>query len=186
MLSVIIIVKLPFLGYWVVSEVTLKNNKIFEDRCFIYFLIHPRTNHMHIFFFISLLCITRTSLKRCYSVKVILLQGQLSSDLCHCLPSFLGIYSQIKPAGFKKVFQGWVLPWPGTGAAIIDNSSLSYICLDKQNPFPFSDVFNLSRYVALINISDCLSAGDLWTLHHSYSHDGLTFLLEAKNVCSRC
>lgn len=106
--------------------------------------------------------------------------GQLSSGLKYCLSSFLGVCSQIKPDGFKKVVPCWVMMWPGTGADRIDESSLSCICLDKENPFPFNDVFTFSRCVALIHISGCLSAGALWTLHHSCSHDALTLLLGAE------
>lgn len=105
--------------------------------------------------------------------------GQLSLGLTYCLSSFLGIYFQIKPAGFRKVVQCWVLPWPGTGVIVIDRSSLSCICLDKKSPFPITDVFNFSRYPVFISIRGC-PAGALWTLHHSYSHDALTFLLETK------
>lgn len=105
--------------------------------------------------------------------------GQLRSGLTYCLSSFLGIYFQIKPAGFRKVVQCWVLPWPGTGAAVIGSSSISCIYLNKQSPFPIRDVFNFSRCSVFINICGC-PAGARWTLHHSYSHDDLTFLLETK------
>lgn len=72
-----------------------------------------------------------------------------------------------------------MFPWPGTGAVITDNSSLFHISLSGQNSFPFNDVFNLSRFCGS-HISDSLSTGAIWTPHHSYLHDGLTFLLEAK------